>query len=73
MAPGRRSEGEDLAVKLAIEVEWDPITLVSEDPNLCVFHAHREVEAGAQELVKRLRAIQGHAKVTMMRVEDDDA
>lgn len=57
-------------MKLTIEVEWDPITLVSEDPNAPMFHAHREIETGAQELVKRLQAVQGRAKVAVMSVEE---
>ena len=56
-------------MKLTIEVEWDPMTTMAENPAEPMAHAHREVKFAAEELVARVDAFQGYATITKLSVE----
>ena len=58
-------------MKLTIEVEWNPMTTMSDDPAEPMRHAHQAVRFAAEDLVQRLEACQGLAGITKLNVEED--
>lgn len=56
-------------MKLTIEVEWEPMTTMNENPDEPVAHAHREIKFAAEDLMNRVKMFQGQARITKLSVE----
>lgn len=58
-------------MKLTIEVEWNPMTTMSDNPAEPVRVAHQAVKFAAEDLVQRLEACQGLASITKLSMEEE--